>query len=214
MKLYSYYRSSAAFRVRIALNLKGLKYEYLPVNLVELDHKSESYLAANPQGLVPALELPSGQVLAQSVAIIEWLEQSYPDPALLPKDALEQARIRSMINTICCDIHPLCNVSVTNYLKDRYSAGQEATAHWYTTWMHRGFSAIEQVLAANNSAYSFGEMPCMADIFLAPQVYNARRFDVPMHDFPHLERVVDSCMQLDTFAQAAPDVQPDSPQSK
>jgi maleylacetoacetate isomerase len=209
MKLYSYFRSSAAFRVRIALNLKGLAFEYLPVDLLKQEQKSESFMQYNPQGLVPALALDNGEVLAQSVAIIEWLEESRPEPALLPADILERARVRSMVNNICCDVHPLCNVSVTNYLKKEYNAESADTLLWYTTWMHRGFSAIEQVLAKNKVLYSFGDTPGMADIFLAPQVYNARRFNIPLDDFPHLVRVVDNCMQLDAFAQAAPEAQPD-----
>ncbi len=209
MKLYSYFRSSAAFRVRIALNLKGLPFEYLPVDLLKQEHKSDSFLQQNPQGLVPALALDNNEVLAQSVAIIEWLEESTPAPSLLPENFIERARIRSMVNSVCCDVHPLCNVSVTNYLKENLKAQEADTVHWYTTWMQRGFCAIEHVLANNNSLFSFSDEPCMADIFLAPQVYNARRFNIPLDDFPHLVRVVDSCMQLDAFAMAAPEAQPD-----
>jgi maleylacetoacetate isomerase len=210
MKLYSYFRSSAAYRVRIALNLKGLDYDYLPVNLLKQEQKGDAYLARNPQGLVPALELPGGEILAQSVAILEWLEESHPQPPLLPQDPLARARVRAMVGTIACDIHPLCNVSVIGYLKEQYGASQEAVIHWFTTWMHRGFSACEQVLAANDSRYSFGDQPCMADLFLVPQVYNARRFDIPLQDFPHLLRVVDACNALPAFADAAPEQQPDS----
>ncbi|MEP5570057.1 MAG: maleylacetoacetate isomerase [Halioglobus sp.] len=209
MKLYSYFRSSAAFRVRIALNLKGLNFDYLPIDLVQQEHKSQAFMAENPQGLVPALALDNNEVLAQSVAIIEWLEEIHPEPALLPHDALARARVRSMVNSICCDVHPLCNVSVTNYIKDQYSAGEVETLDWYTTWMHRGFAAIEQVLAANNTVYSFSDVPCMADVFLAPQLYNARRFGIVLDQFPHLVRVVDSCMQLEAFSNGAPEAQPD-----
>ena len=210
MKLYSYFRSSAAFRVRIALNLKGLSSEYLPVNLLQQEQKSKNYLDKNPQGLVPALALDSGEVLAQSVAIIEWLEETHPQPPLLPAEPLQRARVRSMINSICCDVHPLCNMSVTNYLQEHHQADQQAIIDWYTTWMHRGFTAIEQQLAANNSTYSFSETPCMADLFLVPQVYNARRFAIDLEPFPHLQRVVDNCRQLPAFAEAAPENQTDS----
>jgi maleylacetoacetate isomerase len=210
MKLYSYFRSSAAFRVRIALNLKEVDYDYLPVNLLQQEQKGGAYLNENPQGLVPALEVDSGEVLAQSVAIIEWLEENHPQPALLPGDALQRARIRSMVNSICCDVHPLCNMAVTNYLSLNLGAGQAETLQWYTTWMHRGFQAIEKVLAKNNTTYSFDDTPCMADLFLAPQVYNARRFDIELVDFPNLTRVVDNCMRLPAFANAAPEAQPDN----
>ena len=209
MLLYSYFRSSAAYRVRIGLNMKGLDYDYLPVNLLNKEQKGEDYLASNPQGLVPSLQLDNGEVLAQSVAILEWLEDEYPEPALLPADPLQRARVRSMVNSICCDVHPLCNMSVTNYLQEHHQASKADVIRWYTTWMHRGFAAIEQRLSANNSRYSFGETPCMADILLVPQVFNARRFDIPLEAFPHLCRVVDNCRQLPAFAAAAPENQPD-----
>ena len=144
MKLYSYFRSSAAFRLRIALNLKGLDYEYVAVNLLNREQKSDDYLALNPQGLVPAMTLPDGQTLGQSVALLEWLDEAYPEPALLPQDHGDRARVRSVVNNIACDIHPICNIAVTNYLKDRFGAGQSDIIAWYTTWMHRGFAAIEQ----------------------------------------------------------------------
>jgi len=210
MKLYSYFRSSAAYRLRIALNLKGLTYEYLPVNLLKREQKSEAYLARNPQGLIPALELPDGQVLAQSTAMLEWLEETHPTPALLPADPLERARIRSVVNSIACDIHPLCNIAVTQYLIDNHQLRKDDLGRWNTTWMHRGFAAVEQVLAVNDSTYSFGEAPCMADLYLVPQTYNARRVGVALDAFPHLTRVVDVCNQLEAFQRALPAAQPDS----
>lgn len=211
MKLYSYYRSSAAFRVRIALNLKGIQYETVSVNLLESAQKSVDYLARNPQGLVPALELADGSIIAQSVAILEWLEETCPEPPLLPHDPAQRARVRSMVNSVACDVHPLCNLSVTNYLRDYYEAKDSEIFQWYTTWMHRGFSAIEQTLQANDSPYSFGDAPCMADLFLVPQLYNARRFSIELEPFPHLVRVVDNCNALPAFADAAPECQPDAP---
>ncbi|RLQ23175.1 maleylacetoacetate isomerase [Seongchinamella sediminis] len=210
MQLYSYFRSSAAYRVRIALNIKGLDYDYLPVNLLQQEHNAERYLARNPQGLVPALQLDSGEVLAQSVAILEWLEETCPEPALLPLDPLQRARIRSMVNSVCCDIHPLCNVGVLNYLREHYQVTGEDLHNWFSTWMHRSFRPIEQALAASNSTYSFGETPCMADVLLVPQVFNARRFAIALDDYPHLQRVVDNCGQLPAFAAAAPERQPDA----
>ncbi len=210
MKLYSYFRSSAAFRVRIALRLKGLDYDTLPINLLKAEQKSADYLALNPQGLVPALELEPGTVLGQSVALLEWLEECHPQPHLLPLDPLERARVRSVVNSITCDVHPLCNIAVTNYLQTRYEADKDDILDWYTTWMHRGFAAIEPVLAANNRPCAFGDEPGMADVCLVPQVYNARRFDIDLAPFPHLTRVVDHCRTLPEFEAAAPENQPDS----
>jgi maleylacetoacetate isomerase len=210
VKLYSYFRSSAAYRVRIGLNLKGLAYDYLPVNLLDGEHKEEAYLDKNPQGLVPAMALPDGEVLGQSMALLEWLEETCPEPPLLPADAVQRARVRSLASCIACDIHPLCNMSVTNYLKVNFAADQEEVLRWYTTWMHRGFSAIEQVLASNDGRFCFGDQPCLADVVLVPQVYNAVRFKIPLDAFPHITRVVDNCNALPTFADAAPEAQPDS----
>lgn len=210
MKLYSYFRSSAAFRLRIALNLKGLDYDYVAVNLLNREQKRDDYLALNPMGLVPAMTLPDGQTLGQSIALLEWLEEAYPEPALLPDDRTERARVRSVVNSIACDIHPICNIAVTNYLKDRFGAGQSDIIAWYTTWMHRGFAAIERVLENNATACSFGGQPGMADVCLVPQVYNARRFDIDMEAFPHIRRVVDHCNTLPAFINAGPDNQPDS----
>ena len=159
MQLYSYFRSSASYRVRIALNIKGLDYDYLPVNLLQQEQKAEAYTAQNPQGLVPALRLDSGEVLAQSVAILEWLEEAYPEPALLPADPLPRARIRSLVHSVCCDIHPLCNVGVLNYLREHHQVTGDELHNWFSTWMHRSFRPIEQVLADSDSTYSFGESP-------------------------------------------------------
>lgn len=210
MKLYSYFRSSAAYRLRIALQLKGLEAEYVPVNLLKIEQESDQYLALNPQGLVPAMELPGGVTLGQSVALLEWLEETYPEPALLPQDSLDRARVRSVVNNITCDVHPICNLAVTNYLKEHLGAEQPDVIAWYTHWMHRGFRAVEKVLAENDTTFSFGEQPGMADICLVPQVYNARRFNIPLESFPHINRVVDNCKKLAPFRDAAPELQPDS----
>ena len=147
--------------------------------------------------------------MGQSIALIEWLEDTHPMPPLLPESPLARARVRSMVNNITCDIHPICNLSVTNYLKEHFSANQEDIVKWYIAWMHRGFSAIEQVLADNNSRYCFGDEPGFADLCLVPQVYNARRFDIPLGDFPNITRVVDNCNGLAAFTDAAPERQPD-----
>lgn len=210
MKLYSYFRSTAAYRVRIALNFKGLPYDYVPVNLLAGEQKSPDYLARNPQGLVPALEVDGGELLSQSVAILEWLEETHPSPALLPEDPLERARVRSVVNSIACDIHPLNNVSVLNYLRDQLGADEKQVYLWYRTWVQRGFDAIEQILAANDCRCCFGDQPTLADVCLLPQVFNARRFRIPMKGYRHILRVADHCGSLQAFTRAHPNAQPDA----
>jgi maleylacetoacetate isomerase len=210
MKLYSYYRSSAAYRVRIAFNLKGLGYDYQAVNLLQKEQKSADYMARNPQGLVPALELESGELLAQSMAILEWLEETRPQPPLLPADPLSRARVRSLVNNITCDIHPLNNLSVMNYLRAELGAGDEDIHRWYCHWVDRGFSAIEKSLAGGTGTYCFGDQPTLADVCLVPQVYNANRFKVPMEPYPDICRVVAHCNSQPAFASAAPEAQPDA----
>ena len=210
MKLYSYYRSSAAYRIRIALNLKGLPYDYVPVNLLTREQKSEAYLARNPQGLVPALELDGGEILSQSIAILEWLEETSPPPALLPQDPLLRARVRSLVNNIACDVHPLNNISVLGYLKDHMGAGEEAIQAWYRNWVDRGFKAIELSLARTMGDCCFGDRPTLADVCLIPQVYNAYRFKVPMEDYPNIRQVNQHCNSLEAFARAAPEAQQDA----
>ena len=211
MKLYSYCRSSAAYRVRIALNLKGLTPEYVPVNLLAAEQKSTAYLQRNPQGLVPALETDEGVLLSQSVAIIEWLEDAYPEPALLPADPLQKARVRSIVNHITCDIHPLLNIAILGHLRDPLQASEQQVQHWYSTWVERGFSALETTLAASDSIFCNGETPGMADYCLVPQVFNARRFNVPMDSYPTLTAIDARCQKLPAFAQAHPSQQPDFP---
>jgi maleylacetoacetate isomerase len=210
VKLYSYHRSSAAYRVRIALNLKGLPYDYVPVNLLHSEQKSEDYMARNPQGLLPALELDGGELLAQSVAILEWLEETSPPPALLPDDALLRARIRSLVNNIVCDIHPLNNLSIMNYLRAELRASDQDVHRWYCNWVDRGFSAIEQSLADTMGDCCFGDQPTLADVCLIPQVYNAYRFKVPMESYPNIRQVVQHCNSMEAFASAAPEAQPDA----
>lgn len=211
MKLYSYFRSSAAYRVRIALNLKGLEYDYVPVNLLEREQKSAQYLSDNPQGLVPALMTDDGTVIGQSVAIMEWLEETHPEPALLPTDTLQRAAIRSMVNNITCDIHPILNMAVTNYLQDRLSADEAQVFEWYRTWMERGFQAVESALTMSSGNFCFGDTPSMADCVLVPQVFNADRFKLPMEAYPVIRRVVEHCKQLEVFSAAHPLQQVDAP---
>jgi maleylpyruvate isomerase len=209
LKLYSYFRSSAAYRVRIALNLKGLDYELVPVNLLLAEQRSDPYRARNPQGLLPALENDEGAVLAQSVAIMEWLEERYPEHPLLPDDLWARARVRSLVSHIACDIHPLLNLSILNYLKGPLQAGPEQVSEWYRTWISRGFEAIELTLANDTATFCVGDVPTMADCCLVPQVFNARRFDVPMDDYPNIRRVSEHCASLEPFAAAHPQRQPD-----
>ncbi len=212
MKLYSYFRSSAAYRVRIALKLKGLPYDYIPVNLLKKEQKSPEYLEHNPQGLVPSLMSGEGEIIAQSVAILEWLEETQPQPALLPTNPLARAQVRSLVNNIVCDVHPLCNISITNYLRANHGVDDDGIFAWYCTWMHRGFEAVEQAITANNSQFALGNTPGLADICLVPQIYNADRFNIPMEKFPNIRRVVDNCKALEAFAEAAPEAQPDAPE--
>jgi maleylacetoacetate isomerase len=211
MQLYSYYRSSAAYRVRIALELKGLDYDYIAVNLLRAQQKSGDYMAKNPQGLVPALETGEGELIAQSVAILEWLEETHPQPALLPAEPRNRALVRSTVNSIACDIHPLNNMSVTNYLQNPLGATPEQVHGWYGHWVDRGFEAIEKAIETHGGLCCFGDNPGMADTCLVPQVYNALRFNIEMGGYPHIMRVWEHCNTLEAFARAHPDAQPDAP---
>ncbi len=207
MKLYGYFRSSAAFRVRIALNLKGLAYRQVSVNLREGEQNGRAYRAINPQGLVPALVTEEGEVLSQSVAILEWLEEAYPQPALLPDNARARARVRELVNLIACDIHPLNNLRVLRYLSGPLGCDEEQQTQWYHHWVHAGFRALEARIG--EGPYCAGERLSLADVCLVPQVYNARRFAVELEDYPLLMAVYERCMALTPFIQAAPDGQPD-----
>jgi maleylacetoacetate isomerase len=211
MQLYSYYRSSAAYRVRIALALKELDYDYIPVNLLRAQQKSPDYLDKNPQGLVPALETNRGELIAQSVAIMEWLEETRPSPPLLPSDPMQRALVRSVVNSIACDIHPLNNISVTNYLRNPLGASPEQVSQWYAHWVDRGFIAIEEMLGRYGGEFCFGDTPTMADACLVPQVYNALRFEVDMKAYPRILQVWEHCNTLHAFATAHPDAQMDVP---
>ncbi|MDD5578295.1 MAG: maleylacetoacetate isomerase [Methylobacter sp.] len=209
--LYSYFRSSAAYRVRIALNLKKIDYEIRPVHLLKNggDQFKADYLALNPQGKVPVLVVQN-TVLTQSAAIIEYLEEVYPLPPLLPSDAEERAYVRSLAQIIACDIHPLNNLRVLNYLKD--SLKYEFQQAWRLHWIQEGFTALEQLLQKSDSRgrFCFGDTPGMADVFLIPQVYNARRFECEMNSFPLISGIYENCMQGTAFANAAPENQPDA----
>jgi maleylacetoacetate isomerase len=209
--LYSYFRSSAAYRVRIALNLKNIDYETRPVHLVKNggEQFNPDYLALNPQGRVPALVVEN-KVLTQSSAIIEYLEEVYPNPPLLPTNAVERAYVRSLAQVIACDIHPLNNLRVTDYLKGSVKDSFQQT--WRIYWIHDGFTALEQLLDKHNyhGRFCFGDTPGMADAFLIPQVYNAQRFGCEMKSFPLISGIYENCMQEAAFSNAAPENQPDT----
>ena len=211
VKLYSYYRSTAAYRIRIALNYKGIDYDYTAVNLLERAQKSDDYLARNPQGLVPALELADGNVLQQSMAILEYLEETHPEPPLLPADALQRARVRSLALHIACDVHPLNNMSVLNYLREDLAANDAQVSAWYAQWVGRAFSALESQLVGTAGPYCTGKEVTMADVLLLPQMYNAHRFEVPVDAYPALLRICDALEELPSFAAAHPDRAPDAP---
>jgi maleylacetoacetate isomerase len=208
MKLHGYFRSSAAYRVRIALNLKGVAVDHAYVHLVRREHLSEAYRALNPQGRVPALETDDGAVLIQSPAILEWIEETWPEPPLLPGDARARAEIRAACGVIGCDIHPLNNLSTLTWLKERLGADQAAVDAWYAHWIHEGFAALEQLIRPG--PYAFGDAPTMADLYIVPQVFNARRFSVPLDAYPKIRAVDEACRALPAFAAAAPENQPDA----
>ncbi|HEV8029455.1 MAG TPA: maleylacetoacetate isomerase [Stellaceae bacterium] len=210
MRLYGYFRSSAAFRVRIALNLKGLAYEGASIHLRRGDQAQAGFLAVNPQGLVPALET-DGQILIQSIAIIEYLDETHPEPPLLPRDAAGRARVRALAAIVACDIHPLNNLRVLRYLHRPLGQDQTAIETWYNHWIDAGFQALESKLAgdARTGAFCHGDAPGLADIALVPQVVNAERYELDLAPYPTINRIFENCIKLDAFADAHPNRQPD-----
>lgn len=211
MKLYSYWRSSAAYRVRIALNLKDIECEYDYVHLVKNDQQSPDYKSKNPQGLVPALELSDGRILTQSLAIIDYLDQSFDGLKLLPNDPFEKARIQAFAQAISCDIHPVNNLRILNYLSNEFAIEDQQKATWYRHWVMEGFQALEtSISTTSNGKFCFGETPSLADICLIPQIYNANRFKVDMTAYPTLSKINDHCMTLAAFKQASPEAQQDA----
>ena len=207
MKLYSYYRSSAAYRVRIALNLKQIEHRIESVNLLKKEHQSADYLTKQPQGLVPCLETDEGQFLAQSGAILSYLDSMYPNSKLLPLDPFQAAKIQSFVDMIACDIHPVCNLRILNYLTKDLNVDNEQKLAWYQHWIVVGFEALESML--EKTTYCFGEKVTLADVYLIPQVYNALRFEVDMASFPKIMNIFQNCNQLDAFIQAMPENQQD-----
>ena len=204
--LYDYYRSSACYRVRIALNLKGVDYETRPVNLVESEQQGSAYRELNPQGLVPMLDI-DGHRLTQSVAIINYLDLRFPNQPLIPAAAAERAHVVAMAMTVACDIHPLNNLRVLKYLKNELGQPQEAVDRWYAHWIREGLPGLEAMAAPRAGKFLFGDAPTGADVCLIPQLYNARRFNVPIDDFPTLLRAEENANKLEAFAAAHPDRQ-------
>jgi len=211
MTLHGFFLSSAAHRLRIALNLKGLAYDTAPVHLRRGDQRSEAYRALNPQGLVPALEV-EGAVLTQSLAIIEWLEETHPEPPLLPSDPLARARVRAFAEAIACDIHPLQNLRVLRYLKKTLGQEQAGLDAWARHWNAEGLAACEALLAGRpETPYAFGDRPGLADVCLVPQLTAADRFGLDLAPYPRLRRIRAACEALAAFADAVPARQPDAP---
>jgi maleylpyruvate isomerase len=209
MKLHGYFRSSASYRVRIALNLKGLRTEHLPHHLRKGEQCAPAYLAINPQGLVPTLEDDAGTVLTQSLAIIEWLDEAHPTPPLLPQDPLRRAKVRAFAMALACDTHPVQNLKVLARLR-QLGLAEEKVTEW-AAWANReGLSACETLIAAEAGPFCFGSAPTMADLCLVPQLANARRFGVDLSAYPRLLQAETAAKAMKAFADAAPDRQPDA----
>jgi maleylpyruvate isomerase len=213
MKLYSYFRSSASYRVRIALNLKGLPYEYAAVHLLRNggEQLTPEYRRVGPDGIVPVL-VDDDLVLRQSLAIIEYLEETHPNPPLLPNTPGDRAYVRAIALQIACEIHPLDNLRVLKYLKHELGVADEAKDAWYKHWVRNGFDVLESMLAGDprTGKFAYGETPTMADLALIPQVFNAQRFKIDMQPYPTIQRIYDEAMRHDAFVRAAPEQQPDA----
>jgi maleylacetoacetate isomerase len=211
MKLYTFFRSSASFRVRIALNLKGIAWESVPVNLPKAEHAEVKFKAINPQGLVPALD-DGGKLLTQSLAIMEYLDEAYPGTKLLPGDALERAYVRAFSQLIACEIHPLNNLRTLKYLKRTYKLDEEGVNGWYRHWIAEGFAMMEAFLLneKKHGRHVFHDQVTMADCCLVPQVFNAQRYNCELKPYPTAMRIFDQCMKLDAFIAAQPAKQADA----
>lgn len=212
MKLYSYFRSSAAYRVRIALALKGLAYDYVAVDLRTGAQLADDYRRCNPQGLVPSLR-DGPHVLTQSLAIVEYLEESHPEPPLLPAAAIERARVRALALAVACDIHPLNNLRVVTYLADPLGQDEAGRNRWARHWIAGGFAAIERALAGSawTGRFCHGDRPGLADLCLVPQLYNARRVQADLAGYPTIRRIEEACEAHPAFHAARPEAQPDCP---
>ena len=210
MKLYTYFRCSAAFRVRIALNLKGLAYEPVFVHLAKGEHRAAAYAKVNPQALLPTLELDDGTRLTQSLAIIEYLDEKHPQKPLLPKDAQERARVRSLSYLIASEIHPLNNLRVLQHLKRALNQSEDQVNAWYRHWIADGLAKLEAELASSKGRFCHGDTPTMADCCLVPQIFNAKRYQSDLAPYPQTMRVFEACMHLEAFDRAQPSKQPDA----
>ena len=210
MKLYNYFRSSASFRVRTALQLKGLAYEYVPEHLVKGEQRDPALAALAAEHLVPVLELEDGRRLTQSMAIIEYLDETHPQPALLPRDAVGRARVRALAQIVACEVHPLNNLRVLKYLVHELKADEPAKNAWYRHWVDLGLQAYEAHLAEQPGAFSHGDTPTLADCCLVPQIFNAQRFDCDLSGLPRTMAVFDACMKLPAFQRAQPSACPDA----
>jgi len=210
MELYNYFRSSASWRVRIALALKGLDYDYLPVHLVKKEQSTPEYLATSGTGLVPLLVTDAGQRLHQSLAVIEYLDETVPEPPLLPRDALGRARVRALALDIACEIHPLNNTRVLGYLVDPLGVGEDAKMAWIHRWIEGGLAVVERQLAAQPSTFCHGETPGLADCALVPQIFNAQRFKCNLDHVPNVLRVHAACMAHPAFSSTQPSACPDA----
>ena len=210
MKLYNYFRSSASFRVRIALHLKGLPYEYIAVHLAKGEHKLPAYSEVAADNLVPNLVI-DGEHLSQSMAIIEYLDETHPEPALLPKEPLARARVRALAQSISCEIHPINNLRVLKYLTATLGLSEDQKNTWYRHWVREGLESFERQLAQGpESTYCYGDTPSLADCCLVPQIFNAQRFDVNLEGLPLTMRAFEACMKLDAFQKAKPSACPDA----
>lgn len=210
--LYNYFRSSTSIRLRAALNLKGVGYTYAPLNLREGENNQPEYLAKNPAGLVPALELPDGTVLTQSLAIIEWLEETHPTPPLLPADAKGRARVRGLAYMIACEVHPLNNLRVLDHVRHNDGQDEAGVLAWCQKWVHTTFAPLERMLATSpdTGLYCHGDTPGLADVCLYAQMWNNQRFKVDMAEYPTIQRILAALDQLDAFRNASPPQQPDA----
>jgi maleylpyruvate isomerase len=210
LTLHGYWRSSAAYRVRIALNLKGLAYDQVTYDLRQKAEKAGTYAQLNPQKLVPALQTEDGTVLTQSLAILEWLEETHPAPALLPENPIDRAHVRAMAALVACDIHPINNLRILNSLRDEFDASDDQISRWIARWIGDGFDALEQLIVGDT--FCFGDAPTLADCCLAPQVFSAQRFKIDLDRWPKIRAVAQSCEAMPAFAAARPEAQPDADQ--